>query len=524
MAINPFNTVEVDTPNRNSFDLSHEKKLSLKMGNLTPVLCQEVIPGDVFNIRPEMFTRFAPLVFPTMHEINATLHFFYVPNRILWKNWGKFIAGENYQPLQLTKKDDVTKLQVEKGKLLDYLGLPITTNMQDINLFPILAYYRIFNDYYQDQNNDPNFTTLRDALETVRDTMNGNIQFTNAQMINIIGSGSERFKLKQRAYEHDYFTSALPFAQKGTPVNIPIEISQVLSTVQVFTSHDFITKLHNSGDITANAGGSILTGGIQSYLEGLGTSFNNDITLSGTINQLRQAYALQGFLEKNARSGTRYQELMLAHYGEDIKDYRISKPEYIGGLKNRIQINEVTSTAQTTEAILGDYAGHASGYITGDDINYHCPEHGVIIGIMSVLPKTAYQQGLHKLWSKPTYLDYYFPEFAHLGEQAIKNSEVYYDSVDGLNNDTFGYIPRYSELKYSNSQVCGDFRDQLKDYHLGRIFANRPVLNSQFIYCNPVDQNRIFAVTSDIDNLYCHIFFNIQAQRKIPFFTNPSII
>ena len=372
MAINPFNTVEVDTPNRNSFDLSHEKKLSLKMGNLTPVLCQEVIPGDVFNIRPEMFTRFAPLVFPTMHEINATLHFFYVPNRILWKNWGKFISGENYQPLQLTKKDDVTKLQVEKGRLLDYLGLPITTNMQDINLFPILAYYRIFNDYYQDQNNDPNFTTLRDALETVRDTMNGNIQFTNAQMINIIGSGSERFKLKQRAYEHDYFTSALPFAQKGTPVNIPIEISQVLSTVSVYTSHDFITKLHNSGDITASANGSIHTGGAQSYLEGLGTSFNNDITLSGTINQLRQAYALQGFLEKNARSGTRYQELMLAHYGEDIKDYRISKPEYIGGLKNRIQINEVTSTAQTTEAILGDYAGHASGYITGDDINYHC--------------------------------------------------------------------------------------------------------------------------------------------------------
>ena len=155
-------------------------------------------------------------------------------------------------------------------------------------------------------------------------------------------------------------------------------------------------------------------------------------------------------------------ELMLAHYGEDIKDYRISKPEYIGGLKNRIQINEVTSTAQTTEAILGDYAGHASGYITGDDINYHCPEHGVIIGIMSVLPKTAYQQGLSKLWSKPTYLDYYFPEFANLGEQAIKNSEVYYDSVDGLNNDTFGYIPRYSELKYTNSQVCGDSETNLR--------------------------------------------------------------
>ena len=187
--------------------------------------------------------------------------------------------------------------------------------MQDINLFPILAYYRIFNDYYQDQNNDPNFTTLRDALETVRDTMNGNIQFTHSQMINIIGTGTERFKLKQRAYEHDYFTSALPFAQKGTPVNIPIEISQVLSTVSVYTSHDFITKLHNSGDITASANGSIHTGGAQSYLEGLGTSFNNDITLSGTINQLRQAYALQGFLEKNARSGTRYQELMLAHYG-----------------------------------------------------------------------------------------------------------------------------------------------------------------------------------------------------------------
>ena len=284
MAINPFNTVEVDTPSRNSFDLSHEKKLSLKMGNLTPVLCQEVVPGDVFNIRPEMFTRFAPLVFPTMHEINATLHFFYVPNRILWKNWGKFIAGENYQPLQVTKKDDGTKLQVEKGRLLDYLGLPITTNMQDINLFPILAYYRIFNDYYQDQNNDPSFTTLRDALETVRDTMNGNIQFTNATMINIIGTGSERWKLKQRAYEHDYFTSALPFAQKGTPVNIPIEISQVLSQVEVYGSINRATQLPNTGNIQTDGAGQITTGGVLSTLQGLGASFNNDITLTGTIS------------------------------------------------------------------------------------------------------------------------------------------------------------------------------------------------------------------------------------------------
>ena len=159
MAINPFNTVEVDTPNRNSFDLSHEKKLSLKMGNLTPVLCQEVVPGDVFNIRPEMFTRFAPLVFPTMHEINATLHFFYVPNRILWKNWGKFIAGENYQPLQLTKSPTVDFKSV-KGTLLDYLGLPITDKLPAINAFPILAYFRIFNDYYQDQNNDPTLLHL----------------------------------------------------------------------------------------------------------------------------------------------------------------------------------------------------------------------------------------------------------------------------------------------------------------------------------------------------------------------------
>lgn len=523
MAINPFNTVEVDTPNRNSFDLSHENKLSLKMGNLTPVLCQEVVPGDTFSIRPEMFTRFAPLVFPTMHEINATMHFFYVPNRILWKNWSKFLAGENYQPLQLTKSPTV-EFKSTKGSLLDYLGLPITDKLPAINAFPILAYYRIYNEYYQDQNNDPTYTDLRNNLEHLRDTSNGDVYFNASPFAQMYGTIANPFPLKQRAFEHDYFTSALPFAQKGTPVNIPIEISQVLSQVEVYSSVNRSTQAANSGNIQANGTGQIETGGVLSTLKGLGASYNNDITLTGTINQLRQAYALQGFLEKNARSGTRYQELMLAHYGEDIKDYRISKPEYIGGLKNRIQINEVTSTAQTSEAILGDYAGHASGYITGDEINYQCPEHGFIIGIMSVLPKTAYQQGLNKKWSKPTYLDYYFPEFAHLGEQAIKNSEVFYSSSDGLNNDTFGYIPRYSELKFTNSAVHGDFRDQLKNYHLGRIFANRPVLNSQFIYCNPTDQNRIFQVTSDIDNLYCHIFFNIKAQRKIPFFTNPAII
>lgn len=518
---NPFNRVRVDVPNTNKFDLSLDNKLTLDMGKLYPVLVQDTIPGDHFKITPEMLIRFAPLVFPIMHRIDATIHFFYVPNRIIWENWPKFLAGENHTPPYFQGNNDVDgELAVPVGSLFDYLGLPLSTNIKEpVDALPWMAYLRIYNEYYQDQNNDSFYTTIRDTCEALK-TMDGLINKDNWPVDNL-ESYADINMIWNRAWEHDYFTSALPYAQKGDAVNIPmsmlVEVTEArrISDDAIPTGSDVL--LDGAGNITASGYG---VGGSTDPTKLIGQSTE----ITGTINQLRVAMQLQKFLEKNARSGTRYNELIKAHFGVNIGDDRISRPEYIGGIKNNIVISEVLQTSQTNETSpLGDYAGYASGLIGGNTISYYCPEHGYIMAILSVVPKTAYFQGIPRKFSRRTFQDYYWQEFAHIGEQSILNKELYYDTADTteVNNAEFGYIPRYSEYKYNPSEVHGNYRTDMLDFHLARNFGSRPSLNEEFIYVN--DDKRIFAVTQeDVNSLYAHIYFNIEADRKIPFFTDPG--
>jgi len=214
----------------------------------------------------------------------------------------------------------------------------------------------------------------------------------------------------------------------------------------------------------------------------------------------------------------------LAHFGEQLKDYRINRPEYLGGIKNNIVISEVLQTSATSGAsALGDYAGHGTGVVSGNIIKFRSPEHGWILGLLSVMPVTAYFQGINRKLSRNGYLDYYWSEFAHIGEQAIESKELYYDTAETheQNIATFGYIPRYSEYKYNPSEVHGNFRTDMLDFHLARNFASRPELNEEFIYA--IDDKRIFAVTEEgVNSLYAHVYFNVMAKRKIPFFSNPG--
>lgn len=514
MGFNPFNIIKQESLDSNEFDLSYDSKLSLDMGKLYPIMVQETLPGDKFNITPQMLIRLQPMAFPIMHKIDASIHFFYVPNRILWKNWKKFIAGENFVPPYLQGTDE-TPFPIENGSLWDYLGLPTTTNMKEkILAFPLLAYYRIYNEYYQDQNNDTYYTSVRDYLETFYET-NGDLGDQ---------SGSQ---LMYRAYEHDYFTSVLPAASFGAQVNIPLTLSSL--EVEITNAQKFL-----GGD--TNIDGAIYSDGTNSgilYQNGtpdeavklIGTTIDEGGSLDGTINQLRSAVALQKFLELIARTGKRYNELIYAHFSVDVGDHRINRPEYIGGIKNNVVISEVLQTSATSDTdALGEYAGHGTAFVDGERIDHYCPEHGYIIGILSVIPKTAYFQGINKKFQRLTYLDYYWSHFAHIGEQAVLSKELYYDPADGDdNNDTFGYIPRYSEYKYNPSEVHGDMRNNLLDFHLARKFENRPQLNEEFIYCYPADTDRIFAVQEvGTDSLYAHIYFDVKAYRKIPFFTNPG--
>jgi hypothetical protein len=506
---NIFNSVQVQKPKKNVFDLTHDVKLSGKMGNLIPVLVNECVPGDTFQLGCDSLIRFAPLTAPVMHRMDVSVHYFFVPNRIVWDNWEKFITDANTPHvlpfLDTSFLQPVTSPNWTSNlpKFADYMGVPPTPNggsVTNINALPFAAYQAIYNEYYRDQNLIPEVDyKLTDG--------NNCAGWTEA---------NKWFRMRNRAWEHDYFTASLPFAQKGTAVDIPI--GQIDGNAQVY--------LNNPN------GGTTLTGAPYNAIADqlIDGSIDADALLANTdgmdigattINDLRRAFRLQEWLEKNARGGTRYIENILMHFGVRSSDKRLQRPEYITGVKTPVVISEVLNTTGEQSGLpQGNMAGHGVAVSTGKYGTYFCEEHGYIIGIMSVMPKTAYQQGIPKTYLKNDPLDFFWPSFAHIGEQPVTNNELY--AYTATANETFGYVPRYAEYKFSPSRVAGDFRTSLDYWHLGRIFANQPALNQTFIECTPEQCDRIFAVQSEEDYLYCHVLNKIRAVRPMPKFGTPS--
>ncbi len=498
-----FESLRMRKPGYSAFDLSHEKKLTFEMAQLIPILHEEILPGDHFKINTEVFLRFAPMIAPIMHRVNVYVHFFFVPNRIIWDSWEDFITGGQLGLTSPSMPTVTYTSQLGISTLADYLGIGGTVAgsvyQPEINALAFRAYQSIFNEYYRDETLDP----------LIDFTIEGEV-----------------VQLRTRRWEKDYFTSALPWTQRGTEIGVPITFDAGIGSGAGGTkAWDVVAappELSDTGtpNLDVDTSGNVV--GADSGAGRKITALDNTDSLNLTINDLRQSSRLQEWLEKNARGGYRYIEQLLSHFGVKSSDSRLQRPEYIGGGRQPVTISEVLNTSATATEEQGTMAGHGIAVGTANSMKRRFEEHGQLLGIMSVIPRTSYMQGIPRKFLRLDKLDYYFPEFAHLGEQVVESREVYMHTGGSQadNEAVFGYQQRFGEYKYGYSCVHGDFRGNLDFWHMARIFTSRPVLGATFVRADPTE--RIFAVLTD-DHMWCQVYNNVKARRPMPYFANPKL-
>lgn len=518
MAMKPFRHVERARPMRSVFDLSHYKLFDCDLGQLIPILNKRMVPGDHFRISNEIVVRANPMIAPILHEINCYVHYFFVPLRLLWPkpsldgssqepgSWEDFFTGGQEGDLNPVKpKWITTKVGVDNvHSLWDYFGFPYTSAVDQSGrgLYPdpwyLRAYNFIYNEYYRDQN-------YMDEVD-----------FDDEE-------------LKVRCWEKDYFTTALPWQQRGTAPALPIT---------GFTNAEFLGNIGVSqnpipnGGITGTLFQENVTGPILSnYLpspnpdvDSIRSWFNNnrvDLANASTfdVNDLRLAFATQKFLERSARGGGRYVERLKAHYGTSPRDDRLQRPEYIGGTRAPIIVSEVLQTSSTDgTSPQGNLAGHGMSVSRARAASYYAQEFGVVMGIMSLMPRPVYQDGLPREMLGESRYDELLPEFVGLGEQPIYNAEVKWSGQESVNRRVFGFNGRYDEYRVAHNVVCGLMKNRvdgsLAFWHLARSFdVYNPSLNKEFLECRP--RKDYLAVPSQ-PGWIVHFGNIIRAVRPLP--------